>query len=124
MACRGSFSMQLFPEASKKRGVPSELTDGRNQRVAKLLGQLAERPADDHAALLEASTELLLAPFVAEAQEEGSIFTNAMSMRQKVMAYRMTLTDRIESARSAEMARALTSMRDYTVEAAERWQGS
>jgi len=92
---RGSFSMQLFPEASNKQGVPSEPTDGRNHLATSMTacgaktpgpgpagGKAGRRPRSPACSSSRSSTELLLAPFVAEAQDKGSIFTNAMSMRQ------------------------------------------
>jgi hypothetical protein len=113
--------MQLFPE-----GQPSlvrEVAMGRHQRVATLLAELVGAPPAEQTALLEDATDLLLEPFLADAQSEGSIFSEGMSMEQKIHAYRMTLTDRIESARSDEVAEALRKMRDHTLSAAEEFMG-
>lgn len=99
------------------------IATGRNQRVALLLTELVGAPAAEQASLLEDSTDLVLEPFRADTQAEGSIFSDGMSMEQKIVAYRMTLTDRIESARSDEVADALRKMRDHTLRAAEGLAG-
>lgn len=114
---RGRIAMNLFPE-----GQPSpirEIATGRNQRVATLLTNLVGASPAEQASILEHATDLLLAPFLADTQAEGSIFSDGMSMEEKVLAYRLTLTDRIESARSEEVADALRKMRDHTLRAVE-----
>jgi len=80
--------------ATNEACVPSELTDGHNHPATSMTACGAEAPGPgpaggkagrrprSPACSSRSSTELLLAPFVAEAQDEGSIFTNAMSMRQ------------------------------------------
>eukprot|EP00967_Tisochrysis_lutea_P092369 scaffold133161_cov39-Tisochrysis_lutea.AAC.1 len=107
----------VFPDG---QSIPMrDVTSSRNQRMAQLLSDLVGAPPEEQTALLERSTELLLEPFRDELQKEGSIFSDGMSMEQKRLTYRMTLTDRIESARSEEVADALCKMRDYTLRVSE-----
>eukprot|EP00962_Isochrysis_galbana_P012547 scaffold3550_cov112-Isochrysis_galbana.AAC.20 len=95
------------------------MATGRNQRVAMLLAEMVGASAAEQTSLLEDATDLLLEPFLADAPVEGSIFSEGMSIEQKIFAYRITLTDRIESARSDEVAEALRNLRDHTLRAAE-----
>lgn len=84
-----------------------------------LLAEMVGASAAEQTWLLEDATDLLLEPFLADASVEGSIFSEGMSIEQKILAYRITLTDRIESARSDEVAEALRKLRDHTLRAAE-----
>ena len=119
VAARPRLAVQMiFPSSEGElSAVVSLPPKSRQEQLTDLLASLAARP-EDAPNLLHDATPMLLAPFLAEAPAEGSIFAPGMSLEEKIETYRETLEQRIGAARQPETKRALRMLSDHCCAAA------
>ena len=109
--------MQIFPaDDMGSASLPRvSAQPSRGERMAALLGTLVDRPEDGDGALRDA-TPMLLEPFRPGAlPEEGSIFTAAMPLDEKVALYAETLERRIGAARQLKTKEALRRLKNHVL---------